>query len=141
VCNNGIGPPCTISPNVSANDKFAERFQVGAGPVQVNNLFIEPHTPISPTCPGGPTAPGCSVQAINLFAIPTNTVVITDTDVDVRGINDLCTSCLEGFAFLSEAKQGIFTSITSTVPEPSTLFVGAGIMALLLAKVRRRRTS
>src|SRR4029077_15663855 len=34
-------------------------------------------------------------EEINFFAL-TNAVKITDTDVDVRGINDLCSSCGDG---------------------------------------------
>jgi len=141
VCDKGIGAPCTISSNVSADDAFVESWTL-LGVQHTNQLAIQPGTPADPNCPGGPTAINCTVSKIDLFGFATNSVVHTDTDIDVRGLNDFCSSCLDGFAFLNDGRQGIFTNIHPTfTPEPSTLFVAGGILALVLAKARRRRAS
>jgi hypothetical protein len=112
------------------DDKFVEEYLTGGGTF-VNILTIDPFT-------------ATTVNAINLFSLPTNALVHTDTNVDVRGndCNPNSPSQCQGFASLINARQGIFTNIPPPpVPEPSTLFVAGGILALVLAKARRRRSA
>ena len=145
VCDSNTGP-CTITPGNWADDKFVERFQDVTTPtINVNILSIDPTTSsdptVNPNCPGGPTAL-CSVQAVNLFSL-TNDTIHTDTDVDARGIGGDCpgANCGSDFAFLTEAKQGVFTGIPVMTPEPSTFALAGGFLALVLAKARRRRSA